>query len=95
MKGKPKITKADVRILRRTLADGQWHKSKDIPLTHRKIRLVCEYYPKRVLSGQQGYKLTCYATHEEIQHAVRDLKSRVRHINRRADALAELIDGDY
>ena len=82
-------------MLRRTLSDGKWHKGRTIPIMHRKIRLICEYYPKRVLSGQQGYKLTKHASHDEIQYAVRDLKSRVRHINRRADPLAELINGDY
>jgi hypothetical protein len=92
---KPKINKADVQLLQRALVDGKWHKSKTIPLLHRKIRLICEKYPNKVMSGQQGYKLTRFATKEEIQHAVRDLLSRCAHMSRRAKVLAELIGGDY
>lgn len=92
---KPKINKHDVKLLRRALVDGKWHKSKTIPLLHRKIRLICEKYPDRVMSGQQGYKLTRFASKEEIQHAVRDLMSRCAHMTRRANALADLIGGDY
>lgn len=91
-----KNLKQDARKLKRILRDRKWHKSRNIPLPHRTIRAICERYPDKVLSGQQGYKATRFASEDEIRYAVNDLRSRIAHISRRANKLAELLpDGGY
>ena len=84
---KPKAKIENCRALWRILSDGKWHKSKDIPMNHRMIRACCEAKPEHFLSGQKGYKLVRYASDAELQHAIADLRSRVKHLNARADSL--------
>lgn len=53
----------------------------------RMIRAVCAEKPEHFLSSQKGYKLVKYATDEELDIAIADLRSRIRHLDDRAGAL--------
>ena len=84
---KPKVKREHCARLWHILSDGQFHKAKDIPMNSRMIRAVCSEKPDHFLSTQQGYKLVKYATADEIENAIADLRSRIKHIERRAHAL--------
>ena len=92
---KPNPSDTDCRRLWQLLADGQWHKSKDIDMPHRLIRAVCQAKPEHFLSSQRGYKLTKHATKGEIEAAANDLRSRIRCLQARADALDGVIYERY
>lgn len=77
----------DRRRLAMFLADGRWHVSRTINMEHRTIRAICAEFPTEFLSGQKGYKLVRYATAYEINMAVLDLRSRIKHLRDRAVAL--------
>lgn len=91
MNGKPKITEEQTTRILRALAPGRWIKGKDLArlagVSPRLIRAVAEETGK-VISSQDGYKLTALATDEEIQAARHDLYSRASHIRQRADRLS-------
>ena len=87
MTGKPKAKTEDCRELWRILSDGQWHLGREIPMNNRMIRAVCAEKPEHFLSSQKGYKLVKYATDDEIDIAIADLRSRIRHLDDRAGAL--------
>ena len=84
---KPKVKREHCVKLWKLLSDGQFHKAKDLPMNSRMIRAVCSEKPEHFLSTQQGYKLTKYATDEEIDIAVADLRSRIKHLDARASGL--------
>lgn len=71
------------------LSDGAWHLRKEVcklipQLSDRACRQIAENSKGQVLSGQLGYKLTKFATNEEIDHAERWLLSQARHMTERA-----------
>ena len=72
------------------LDDGQWITGPTLAhlsgTTERMIRDTAEVTGK-IISGQLGYKLASRATRREIEHAMADLRSRERKIQRRADIL--------
>ncbi len=73
------------------LSDGQWHTAKSFQVEgvemrgiDRVLRTVAERSKGQVISGQKGYKLTRFATVEEIDHAESWLLSQARHMTARA-----------
>jgi len=84
---KPRVKDWHCRRLWMLLNDGKWHKSKDIDMISRMIRAVCEEKPNHFLSSQKGYKLVKYATDEEINISIADLRSRMKHLDARASGL--------
>ena len=84
---KPKVKIEHCRELWHHLRDGQWHHRKDIPMNNRMIRSVCQEKPEHFLSSQKGYKLTVAATDIELNESIADLRSRIHHMEMRAQAL--------
>jgi hypothetical protein len=70
------------------LLDGDWHKGSWLALrlhtSDRVVRLCADRSGGRVISGQEGYKLTRYATTDEIDHAEAWLLSQARKMTERA-----------
>ncbi len=89
----PKVTGKDGADLFHLLADGKFHKAKDIDMESRKIRAICAVYPNQFLSTQAGYKRVRDANEGEIENAVADLKSRIYHLARRVKALESVLVG--
>ena len=87
----PKVNGHDGADLWDQLRDGAFHKAKDLEMESRKIRAVCAMYPNQFLSTQQGYKLVKKATVCEIENAIADLRSRMAHLNRRAEGLETVL----
>ncbi len=75
--------RVDGKRLWNILADGQFHKAKDIFMESRRIRMICAQWPSRFISTQAGYKRVAFATDGEIEYASADLKSRCRKLVRR------------
>lgn len=70
------------------LDDGEWHRAKEIcacfdGLTDRALRQIAEESHGSVISGQQGYKLTKFATTEEIDRAENWMLSQIEHMKKR------------
>lgn len=84
---KPSIHREDALNLWHLLRGRGWQMRREIPMNARKIRAVCSEYPEHFLSTQKGYKVVREATNDEIEEAIADLRSRIRHMSRRADAL--------
>ena len=83
-----KAAKLAPRMLR-VLADARWHSAADLGMTisgldDRTCRAIAERSEGQVLSGQSGYKLTCYATAAETRHAEAVLQSQARKMLARA-----------
>ena len=89
---KPTVNPSHFAQLVRALDDGRFHKAKDIPMQNRMIRAVCTEYPHVFLSTQQGYKMVEHASDAEIRVAVADLRSRIKHMDRRARSLEKTIE---
>lgn len=70
------------------LQDGQWVKgsvlSTRLHTSDRVIRMCADKSNGRVISGQLGYKLTRFATSDEIDHAERWLLSQAQKMTDRA-----------
>jgi len=70
------------------LADGQWHTARAIRLAtsldERTMRLIADRSRGAILGGQNGYKLTRFATGEEADRAERWLQSQARRMTERA-----------
>ncbi len=73
------------------LADGEYHKSRSIPMESRLIRELCSVYPSTFFSTQKGYKLVVDAADTELCEAIADLRSRIGHISERATALGNVL----
>lgn len=86
---KPKVSTEQCELLAWSLGDGQWHKGRTLRMKHRTIRAVCAAEPKTFMSGQRGYKLVKFATIPEMDRSVADLRSRIAHLRKRADALED------
>lgn len=78
-----KDLEAKRRHLRFLLADGEWHHRKNIEMSPRLVRYLCNEFPADFISSQRGYKLFTRATDEEVGVAIADLKSRMEHMRRR------------
>lgn len=89
----PTVTRDDAVQLWKILRGNGFMQRKDIPMQPRMIRAVCQKYPDQFLSTQQGYKLVKEATRDEISNAIADLRSRCKHMHRRASALEGVING--
>ena len=63
------VTKADAHRLYMLLSDGRFHLGRDLQksIPHRKVRAICQAYPRQFLSTQSGYKLVRKATTSEIE----------------------------
>ena len=70
------------------LRDGRWHTARQLAdatgLPDRVARMCAEASEGRVISGQQGYKLTACATPGEIHHACAWLLSQAARMTDRA-----------
>jgi hypothetical protein len=70
------------------LGDGQWLKAGQIAKVtgwnDRKVRELADFSGGRVISGDQGYKMTRFASVEEIDHAEARLLSQARKMTERA-----------
>lgn len=70
------------------LASGDWMTRRQLErltgLDDRVIRMVAEQSKGRVISGQSGYRLTKFASVEEIDHAERWLLSQANKMRERA-----------
>lgn len=70
------------------LHDGQWHTAKELgPVLRtndRVIRKCADLSKGRVISGDLGYKLTRFATTEELDHAEARLNSQANKMKARA-----------
>ena len=70
------------------LQDGQWHKgsalSTRLHTSDRVVRMCAERSQGRVISGQLGYKMTRFATGDEIDHAEAWLLSQASKMKERA-----------
>lgn len=74
------------------LADGEWHKARDIRanlrITRDHMRAMPIFDDGRIMgSTTQGFKLTTLASEDEVSHAYNSMMSRVRHIAARAEAI--------
>ena len=87
----PKVTRDDAITLFRLLKGKGFRKGREIQMQPRLIRAICTDYPEHFLSTQSGYKLVEDATRPEIQNAVADLRSRCKHMERRASALETIL----
>lgn len=103
---KPKVTWQDKVTLWRLLADGKWHKAKDLVAwsgvsptggaqlawkNTRIIRAICEAEPDKFISTQKGYKRADLATDDELTNAINDLRSRAEKMTARADAIDRML----
>jgi hypothetical protein len=84
--------------LMRWLADGQWHNGAHLYETHansveniaafkRGLRSMAEEAKGKIVSGQKGYRLTMYASVEEIDRASAELLSLAKGVVERYKAL--------
>ena len=83
-----KAAKLTAKMLR-VLDDARWHSAAalgmSVPgLDDRACRAIAERSEGQILSGQSGYKLTCYATAAETRHAEAALQSQARKMLARA-----------
>ena len=92
-KGKPRVKREHCVKLWHALADGKFHKAKELPMNSRMIRAVCAEHPRYFLSTQQGYKRADHATADELANSIADLRSRIKHIDARASALESVLAG--
>lgn len=71
-----------------TLADGQWYTARELTrillVDDRTLRKYADLSGGRVISGDLGYKLTRFATNDEIDHAEARLLSQARKMQDRA-----------
>ena len=73
----------------RALEDGRWHLRRDLcreinGLTERQCRLIAEGSQGRVIGSAKGYRLTRFASVDEIDHAERQLVSQANKMKARA-----------
>lgn len=87
----PRVTRKAAEMMDRfleSLQDGQWHKGSDLATrlhtSDRVIRLMASDSGGRVLSGQKGYRLTRFASLDEITHAENWLRSQARQMLKRS-----------
>ena len=77
-----------VNRLLNVLSDGRWYTAKELAqilLTDdRSVRKYADLSGGRVISTEQGYKLTRYATTDECDHAEARLLSQARKMTDRA-----------
>jgi len=70
------------------LHDGGWHKGRELcaalQTDERTIRQAAADSGGAVISGQLGYRLTAYATTQEIDRAENFYRSQARHMLKRA-----------
>jgi len=70
------------------LHDGGWHKGRELcallGTDERTIRKIADQSRGSVISSDRGYKLTAFATVEEVDHAERRLLSQARKMTERA-----------
>lgn len=86
---KPKANQIQCETLAWLLDDGHWHMKCNLQMNERMIRAACAEQPDRFMSSQSGYKLVEFATIREIEISVADLRSRIKHLTRRAQALED------
>lgn len=92
----PKISILQIERLIQILEGHGWTDSHNccrlmqLPDTfanRRIIRAIAEASEGQILSGNDGYKLTCEATKEERSHAINRLKSQACKMLKRAELL--------
>lgn len=85
------------------LSDGEWHTARNfrtfgnveirIAGIDRTLRTIADRSEGQIISGQKGYKLTKFATTEEIDHAERWLLSQARKMTERAVEIRKARNG--
>jgi len=79
------------------LSDGRWYRAKELErILHtndRSIRKYADLSGGRVISTEQGYKLTYYATQAEVDHAEARLLSQARKMTERAVEIRKARNG--
>ena len=94
---KPQLRREHVHEVKRALSAGHWLKGREIEarsrIPTRLIRAVAED-TGQVISGPNGYKLIACASNEEIELAIADLESRIKHLQARADRHRAYLNGD-
>lgn len=85
----------DAELLCKNLAGRGWMKAQEIiaefPMwKDRYIRRIAAESEGRILSGQNGYKLTIEATPEEVLHATNWMRSQAREMIRRSIRIARV-----
>jgi hypothetical protein len=85
-----KLNPEHAERIRHALAGGAWIGRRLLAtiarVPERSIRLFAEMTGE-VISSQRGYKLKSLASEDEIMASIRDLESRARHLQARADDL--------
>tara|TARA_B100001057_G_C22559646_1_gene836762 strand:- start:375 stop:713 length:339 start_codon:yes stop_codon:yes gene_type:complete len=84
------FTSEDVATVKRVIG-SEWMKSKELErgtgFNGAKIRAIANGSCTLVSNTQQGYRHVDYATVDEVQHSIADLRSRIAHMARRAGAM--------
>ena len=87
------VGRKEVTALRAALADGCWHRASKLAergLSDRLVRAIAEQNPAMMVSGNDGYRLSEFATLEEIEHTANSIASRIKKLTVRMDALRAL-----
>lgn len=91
----PAVSRDDAVTLLGFLRGKGYQKRKDIPADlfgnndtdRRKVRAICQAYPKHFMSTQSGYILTAEAPHDDLEKSIADLRSRSMSMLSRATEL--------
>lgn len=90
----PTVSVEDCRKLWQILAASEgWTLRKNINMTNRLIRAVCQAKPQHFLSSNDGMKLVKNATQEEIRHSAARIRSQATKMIARAEALEGVLNG--
>jgi hypothetical protein len=88
---KPKAKREQAIELYRFLQGKGWRKAREIPMNARLVRAICSEFPEHFISTQRGYSITATATDAQLEEAIADLRSRMKHLNNRASALERVL----
>ena len=87
------VGRKEVGALESALGDGQWHSARRLAergLSDLLVRTIAEKNPAMMVSGNKGYRLSRFATLEEIEHTANSIASRIKKLTVRMDALRAL-----
>ena len=87
------VGRKEVTALRAALSGGGWKRASELVkhgLSERLVRAIAEANPAMMVSGNDGYRLSEFATLEEIEHTANSLASRISKLTVRMDALRAL-----
>lgn len=87
------VGRKEVGALESALGDGQWHGASKLAqrgLSPRLVRSIAEQNPAMMVSGNDGYRLSRFASLDEIEHTANSIASRIKKLTVRMDALRAL-----